>query len=69
MTRAGDHRFDILYKQDVMTEDVFLGLGEKDPSSAHCSHLSIRIHFPGHKMKDLEVDVTKQKIVAESSTQ
>ncbi|GLE02543.1 hypothetical protein PINS_up011381 [Pythium insidiosum] len=28
--------FEILYKQSVMTEDVFLGLSDKDPSSAHC---------------------------------
>ena len=28
--------FDVLYNQTVGTEDVFLGLSDKDPSSTHC---------------------------------
>lgn len=56
--------YEILYKQDVMTEDLFLGT-EKTPSSSDCSHMTLRIHFPGHKMADLELDVTKTSLKAE----
>lgn len=62
-----DNRHQILYKQDVMTEDVFLGMSGKDPSSAHCDAIVIRVDFPNHKMKDIELDVTKHKLTAQSS--
>merc|ERR1711924_470414 len=59
--------YEILYKQDVMTEDLFLGT-EKTPSSSDCSHMTLRIHFPGYKMTDLELDVTRTSLKAESRT-
>jgi hypothetical protein len=59
-------RHEILYKQDVMTEDVFLGLGDKDPSTAHCDAMVVRIVFPAHKLRDIDLDVKAQKLVAQS---
>ena len=44
-------KYEILFKQDVMSEDVFLGMGEKTPGSSDCTHMTIRIQFPGHTMK------------------
>ena len=35
-------RYDIMYKQDVGTEDVFLGLGDKSPGSSDCTHMTVR---------------------------
>jgi hypothetical protein len=34
-------KFDIKYKQHVGTEDVFLGLSDKDPSSLHCDSILV----------------------------
>jgi hypothetical protein len=51
-----------------MTEDVFLGLSDKDPSSSHCEAMVVRIECPNHRLEDIELDVKKQKIVLESST-
>jgi len=59
-------KYDILYKQAVMTEDMYLGT-EKTPGSTDCTHMTIKIEFPGHSMKDLDLDVTKQKLRAESN--
>lgn len=59
-------RYDILYKQMVGSEDVFLGLGDRSPSSADCSHMTVKVHFPGQTMRDLDLDVTKHKLRAES---
>ena len=61
-------RYEISYKQAVGTEDTFLGLGDKSPASADCTHITIKIHFPGSSMKDLDLDVTKSRIKAESKT-
>jgi len=62
------HRYYILYKQLVGSEDVFLGLGDKTPGSTDCSHMTIKIDFPKHTMKDLDLDVTKHKLRAESKS-
>jgi hypothetical protein len=61
-------RYELSYKQAVGTEDTFLGLAGKSPSSADCTHITIKIHFPGATMKDLDLDVTKNRIKAESKT-
>ena len=51
-----------------MAEDVFLGLGDKDPSSAHCEAMLIRIECPQHTLDDLELDLQKQKLRLDSMT-
>jgi dynein assembly factor 6, axonemal len=61
-------RYEINYKQIVGTEDVFLGMSDKSPSSSDCTHLVIKIHFPGSSMKELDLDVTTNRIKAESKT-
>ncbi len=61
-------RYEFSYKQAVGTEDTFLGLSNKTPGSSDCSHLIIKIHFPGSTLKELDVDVTKNRIKAESKT-
>ncbi|KAG6963528.1 hypothetical protein JG688_00008103 [Phytophthora aleatoria] len=60
-------KFEILYKQSVMTEDVFLGLSDKDPSSAHCEAMVVRVECPDHRLEDLELDVKRQKLLLLSS--
>ena len=52
----------------MYSQDVFLGLGEKTPSSTDCTHMTVKVRFPGHQMKDLDLDVTKHKLRAESRT-
>ena len=61
-------RYEIYYKQQVGTEDVFLGTSDKTPGSNDCTHIVVKIHFPGSKLKDLDLDVTERRIRAESST-
>lgn len=61
-------RFEFLYKQNVGTEDVFLGLSDKDPSSAHCEAMVVRIECPQHHLEDIELDVKRQKLLLQSST-
>jgi len=64
---VGDDRkvpdYDILFKQDIGSEDVFLNLGQKDGSSDHCSHLLVKIKLPGTKLADITLDVLESRIV------
>jgi hypothetical protein len=69
LTQCVSCRYEILYKQSVSTEDVFLGLGDKSPSSEDCEAMVVKVHFPGCTLKDLELDVSRERFVAESETQ
>ena len=54
--------FEILYKQDVGTEDVYFGMNGKDISSNSCDQLSIRIKLPDTNLKEINVEVKSQSI-------
>ena len=47
----------MLYKQSLGTEDVFLGLSDKDPSSIHCDSLMVKIKLPNTKMGQVQLEV------------
>lgn len=61
-------RYEFSYKQSVGTEDTFLGMSDKTPLTSDCTHLVIKVHFPKATMKDLDLDVTKNRIKASSKT-
>ncbi|CAI9609004.1 unnamed protein product [Staurois parvus] len=54
--------FEILFKQRVSSEDLFLGLSRKDPSTACCEDMVIRIQLPDTKVSDVSLDVKKTHI-------
>ena len=58
--------FSINYKQAVGSGDVYLGLGGVTPSTIDAGFIVIRVEFPGEILKDLDLKVEKQKIVAQS---
>lgn len=45
-----------------------MGLGDKSPATADCTHLVVKVHFPGSTMKEIDLDVTKQRIRVSSRT-
>ena len=49
--------YDILHKQHVGTEDVFLGLSDRDPSSNHCDSLLVKVTLPNTKSANVQLDV------------
>jgi hypothetical protein len=59
-------RYEFSYKQLIGTQDSFLGLNGKTPGSMDCSHLVVKVHFPGCTMRDLDLDVTRDRIKAAS---
>ncbi|ESO93666.1 hypothetical protein LOTGIDRAFT_182066 [Lottia gigantea] len=49
--------FDIMYKQAVTSEDIFLQMGNKTNATSSCEAMVIKIQLPGTKMADVDLDV------------
>ncbi|KAL7842428.1 hypothetical protein SRHO_G00241170 [Serrasalmus rhombeus] len=49
--------YEVILKQSVGTEDLFLGMSRKDPSSMCCDSLLVRVRLPDTKASDLVLDV------------
>eukprot|EP00825_Cyclidium_porcatum_P000781 TRINITY_DN10314_c0_g1_i2.p1 TRINITY_DN10314_c0_g1~~TRINITY_DN10314_c0_g1_i2.p1 ORF type:complete len:301 (+),score=69.39 TRINITY_DN10314_c0_g1_i2:11-913(+) len=54
---------EVLFKQNVGTEDVYLGLSNMDPTSTKCQELLIKIKLPDTQYKEISLDVNKNAIV------
>ncbi|XP_034468888.1 protein PIH1D3 [Hippoglossus hippoglossus] len=52
--------YEIILKQSVGTEDVFLGLSGKDPSSMCCEAMLVKIKLPDTKATDVVLDVQEK---------
>jgi HSP20 family molecular chaperone IbpA len=61
--------FEILYKQNVTSEDAYLNMGMKDASSNHCDSIVIKVKLPGSKFKDVNLQVTSTKLFVGTPTQ
>ncbi|XP_072361057.1 dynein axonemal assembly factor 6 [Scyliorhinus torazame] len=55
--------YEILFKQRVGTEDVFLGMSRKDGSTACCEDMVIKIKLPDCKPADVTLDI-KERFLA-----
>ena len=58
--------YEIIPKQHVGTEDVFLGLSDRDASSNHCDAILVKVWLPDTQFKNVELDVKGQSIVVQS---
>jgi hypothetical protein len=55
-----------LYKQSVGTEDIFLGLSDKDPSSSSCNSILVKVWLPNTKFSQVQLDVQSGAIIVQS---
>tara|TARA_B100000795_G_C22672252_1_gene388430 strand:+ start:237 stop:830 length:594 start_codon:yes stop_codon:yes gene_type:complete len=60
--------YDILYKQQVGTEDTMLGMSGKTPLTSDCNYMVLLIKMPGSQLKNIDLTVEKQKIVVHDPT-
>ena len=60
--------YDIHFKQRVGSEDIFLGMSGKTPLTSDCKFMVLRIKLPGAKLKDIDLNVDKQKSVVQDPT-
>ncbi|XP_010610120.1 protein PIH1D3 [Fukomys damarensis] len=49
--------YEIIFKQQVGTEDVYLGLTRKDPSTACCQELLVKIQLPDTNPSEILIDI------------
>ncbi|XP_064015696.1 dynein axonemal assembly factor 6 [Pogoniulus pusillus] len=49
--------YEILFKQCVGTEDVFFGMSRKDPSTACCEDIVVKIKLPETKYADITLNI------------
>lgn len=49
--------YDIVYKQAVTSEDMFLQMGNKTPASFSCEDMVVKIKLPETKIADVTLDV------------
>ncbi|KAL2768362.1 dynein axonemal assembly factor 6 [Daubentonia madagascariensis] len=49
--------YEIVFKQQVGTEDIFLGLTRKDSSTACCNDLVVKIKLPNTNPSEIKIDI------------
>lgn len=59
-------KFEILYKQSVNTEDIYLGMSGKNNSSLSCDHLLVKIWLPNTHLKEIGLELKEQSIHLQS---
>ncbi|XP_053343050.1 protein PIH1D3 isoform X1 [Clarias gariepinus] len=52
--------YEIILKQSVGTEDLFLGMSGKNPSSMCCENVLVRVKLPETRASDLVLDVKER---------
>eukprot|EP00922_Rhytidocystis_sp_ex-Travisia-forbesii_P014070 GHVS01021010.1.p1 GENE.GHVS01021010.1~~GHVS01021010.1.p1 ORF type:complete len:121 (-),score=14.80 GHVS01021010.1:275-637(-) len=61
--------YEILYSQDVTTEDVYMGNTEKTPSVDDCNKLTIKISLPKHtNMSECSLEVCPRHLLLVNPT-
>ena len=53
-------KYEVMHKQHVGTEDIYLGLSDRDPSSTHCDALLVTVQLPDTKFANVQLDVKGQ---------
>ncbi|XP_059767167.1 dynein axonemal assembly factor 6 isoform X1 [Balaenoptera ricei] len=54
--------YEVVFKQQVGTEDMFLGLTRKDPSTACCKDLVIKIKLPNTNLSEIEINIQEMTL-------
>eukprot|EP00397_Hematodinium_sp_SG-2012_P043457 GEMP01048312.1.p1 GENE.GEMP01048312.1~~GEMP01048312.1.p1 ORF type:complete len:191 (+),score=37.18 GEMP01048312.1:86-658(+) len=55
-------KYDILFRQNLGAEDVFMNLAQRDESSDHCSHIVVKIELPYTELKNISLDVMETRL-------
>lgn len=58
--------YEILFRQKLGSQDLFLNMGEKDASSDHCEELLVKVKLPNTKLKDITLDVLVDRVMLQS---
>ncbi|XP_013386250.1 protein PIH1D3 [Lingula anatina] len=53
-------QYEIIYKQAVTSEDMFLGMGNKTPATSSCEDMVVKVMLPDTKYPDVNLNVTNK---------
>ncbi|XP_060517743.1 dynein axonemal assembly factor 6 [Cylas formicarius] len=54
--------WDVSYKQSVTTNDVFLGMGFKTPSTSSCEAMVVTVDLPGQRGPNIDLKIFKDRL-------
>lgn len=61
--------YDILYKQKICSEDLYLGMSNKNGSTASCEDMVVKIKLPGvAKMSDIDLELHEKFLDCRSTS-
>ncbi|KAF4682513.1 hypothetical protein FOZ60_010448 [Perkinsus olseni] len=58
--------YEILYRQELSANDMFLNLHDTDPSSDRCTDITVKIYLPNTQLKDISLDVLRERILLQA---
>merc|ERR1719456_875344 len=59
-------KYDILLRQDLGSEDMYLNLGDRDPGSDHCSSIVVKIYLPDTELKQISLEVLHDRVLVQA---
>ena len=54
--------YDVVYKQNLKTEDVYLGMTDMDPSSNKCQYMVLKVKLPNTDLKTIVMDMDEEQV-------
>lgn len=58
--------YDIVYKQSVSPEDVYMNMGLKDPSSMSCNEMVVKVQLPKEPLDKVDISLTPTVLLVRS---
>jgi hypothetical protein len=59
-------KHDILLRQDLGAQDMYLNLGDRDPSSDHCDTIVVKVQMPDTELKNISLEVLDDRILVQA---
>jgi hypothetical protein len=59
-------KYDILLRQDLGAQDMYLNLGDRDPGSDHCDTLVVKVQMPDTELKNISLEVLDDRILIQA---
>jgi hypothetical protein len=59
-------KYDILLRQDIGSQDLYLNLGDRDPGSDHCDQLVVKVQLPDTELKNITLEVLEDRLLIQA---
>jgi hypothetical protein len=59
-------KYDILLRQDLGSQDLYLNLGDRDPGSDHCNTIVVKVFMPDTELKNISLEVLQDRVLVQA---